>query len=115
MGGRGSSFGTQPLASYESFPISLRIGGGAGASADDKRERTKIVNSFLADAKPGNIYSTGNGIGSSGAQFEVVSFNRSPNKMGLRWTGSNRQPVALSRANVASFISNGAKLIKRGN
>lgn len=115
MGGRGSSFGTQPLASYDSFPVSLRIGGGKLATPEEKKQKTETVSRFMQDAKTGDVYSAGGGIGSSGAQFEVVAFNRSPNKMGLRWTGGNSRPVALSRANVASFIANGARLIKRKN
>lgn len=113
MGGRGSSFGTQPLASYDSFPVSLRIGGGKLATPEEKKQKTETVTRFMNDVKPGDVYSVGGGIGSSGAQFEVVPFNRSPNKMGLKWTGSNSRPVALSRANVASFIANGARLMKR--
>jgi len=113
MGGRGSSFSTQPLASYDSFPVSLRIGNGSLATSEEKKQKTETVTRFMKDAKPGDVYSAGGGIGSAGAQFEVVPFNRSPNKLGLKWTGSNRQAVALSRANVAIFIANGAKLVKR--
>lgn len=114
MGGRGSSFGVQALASYDSFPVSLRIGGGKLATPQEKKQKAETVTRFLNEAKAGNVYSTGAGIGSAGAQFEVVSFNRSPNKMGLKWSNSNTRPVALSRANIANYIANGARLIKQG-
>ena len=115
MGGRGGSFAQAPLTSYESFPVSLRIGGSKYATPEEKQKKTATVTRFMNDAQVGNVYSVGAGIGSTGgAQFEIVSFNRSPNKMGLRWIGSNSRAVALSRVNAASFIANGAKMVKRG-
>lgn len=112
MGGRGSSFGVQPVATYDSFPVSIRLGGKLATPAEKKQKRD-TVKRFMVDAQKGNVYAVGGGIGSTGAQFEVVHFNRSPNKLGLKWINSGRA-VAMTSANVASFIANGARMIKRG-
>lgn len=110
MGGRGSSSKFQATA-YPAFPVRIRLRGGAGASASDKAQKRAIVSRFLSEAKAGNVYSFGSGIMSGGGgQFEIVHFNRSPNKLGIR---SGGRTVALSRDNVAKFISNGATLIAR--
>lgn len=111
MGGRGSSFGVSALSTYDSFPVSVRLG--HSATPEEKKQKRDTVNRFMNEAKAGNVYAAGHGIGSSGSQFEIVHFNRSPNKLGLRWSNTGR-PVALSRSNVEKFISNGARLIKQG-
>ena len=108
MGGRGSMSGRN---SYPAFPVGARIFGGRGASPEDRAAKRSIVSRFMSEARPGNVYSIGGGIGSSGGdRFSVVSFNRSPNKMGRR---SGGRTVAMSRENVAKYISNGARLVGR--
>lgn len=110
MGGRGSS-SKFPTVSYPAFPVRVRIMGGAGASAEDKAQKRAIVTRFMSEAKEGNVYSLGAGIMSGGGeQFEIVRFNRSPNKLGIR---SNGRTIALSRSNAAKYIMNGATLIRK--
>ena len=110
MGGRGSA-SKFPTASYPAFPVGARIFGGAGASAEDKAQKRAIVTRFLSEAKEGNVYSVGAGIMSGGGDsFEIVHFNRSPNKLGIR---SGGRTIALSRANISKYIMNGATLIRK--
>lgn len=110
MGGRGST-SRFPTVSYPAFPVGARIFGGAGASAEDKAQKRAIVTRFLSETKEGNIYSVGAGIMSGGGErFEIVHFNRSPNKLGIR---SGGRTVALSRANIAKYIMNGATLVQK--
>lgn len=56
----------------------------------------------------------GGGFGSEtdNPEIEIVPYNRSPNKLGIK--SGKRQPVAMSRANVESFIFNGATLVRKG-
>lgn len=108
MGSRGSGSGR---SSYPAFPVGARLFGGRGASPADRAAKRSIVSRFMSEAKVGNVYSIGGGFGSSGGdRFSVVSFNRSPNKMGIR---SGGRTVAMSRENVAKYISNGATLVGR--
>ena len=108
MGSRGSGSGR---SSYPAFPVGARLFGGRGASPADRAAKRSIVSRFMSEARPGNVYSIGGGIGSSGGdRFSVVSFNRSPNKLGIR---SGGRTVAMSRENVAKYISNGARLVGR--
>ena len=108
MGGRGSS-SSLSAKSYPAFPVRARIMGGAGATAEDKAQKRAIVTRFLSEAREGNVYNTGTGILSSGGdKFEIVHFNRSPNKLGIR---SNGRTVALSRENAAKYIQNGVTLV----
>lgn len=110
MGGRGGT-SRLPKESYPAFPVGARIMGGAGASAEDKAEKRAIVTRFLSDAKEGNVYSIGAGImGGGGDRFEIVHFNRSPNKLGIR---SGGRTIALSRGNIAKYIMNGATLVSK--
>ena len=64
----------------------------------------------MNNAKEGDVYRLGNGFGTSGETFEIVHFNRSPNKLGIR---SGRRTIALNSANATKFLTNGARLIKR--
>lgn len=110
MGGRG---GTSRMvkASYPAFPVSTRMFGGAHASPDDRAQKRAIVTRFLSEAKEGNVYSIGGGFGSRGGeQFEIVHFNRSPNKLGIR---SGGRTIALSRENAAKYIMNGVTLVHK--
>ena len=110
MGSRGSGSGR---SSYPAFPVGARLFGGRGASSADRAAKRSIVSRFMSEAKVGNIYSMGGGIGSAGGErFSIVSFGRSPNKMGIR--SSSGRTVAMSRENVASYIANGARLVGRG-
>ena len=65
----------------------------------------------MKNAKEGDVYTTGGGVGSAGSKFKVV---RSRGKLGLAWErdGYYLRPVQMSRQNVEKFISNGAKLVK---
>lgn len=107
MGGRGSG-SKFVTVQYPAFPVGARIFGGKGASREDNAQKRAIVTRFMNEAKEGNKYRLGSGIGSGGEDFEVVHFNRSPNKLGIR---SGGRTIALSRANVAKYIANGATLI----
>lgn len=49
-------------------------------------------------------------MGGSASTFEVVSFNRSPNKLGIK---TGRGTVAMSRTNVEKWLSTGATLVSR--
>ena len=110
MGSRGSGSGR---SSYPAFPVGARIFGGRGASPADRSAKRAIVSRFMSEAKVGNIYSIGGGIGSAGGErFSVVSYGRSPNKMGIR--SSSGRTVAMTRENVSSYIANGATLVGRG-
>ncbi len=113
-GGKGGSVGIAsnnvPNISYPSLPFSTMF---KGASKEDVKEKNKIIKSFISNAKEGDKYSIGGGFGSSGAEIEIVHYNRSPNKLGIR-SGQNRV-VALSNVNVEKYIRNGARLIKRNN
>ena len=109
--GTGSS-GKQEKQSYSSFSWGFRLGGSSRESNEEKKQRRETVTRFMQNAKAGQTYQTGGGIGSGGGTFEVVDYNRSPNKLGLRYEGM--RPVAMSRANVEKYIAGGATLMKRG-
>ena len=107
MGGRGggSKFVT---VQYPAFPTGARIFGGKGATPEENAKKRAIVTRFMNEAKEGNKYRLGGGVGSGSEDFEIVHFNRSPNKLGIR---SGGRTIAMSRANVAKYISNGATLL----
>ena len=95
---------------YDKLPLSTQMFGGRYASKEDKAIKRATIKSFLDNAKVGNVYSTGSGFGSGGGKFEIVSYGRSPNKMGIR---SGGRVVALTSANVAKYIANGAQRVKK--
>ena len=98
--------------SYEGFPTGFMMGGRKYASPDDVKKIRETVSRFMKNAKEGDVYTTGGGIGSAGGiKFKVV---RSRGKLGLAWEkdGYYPRPVQMSRQNVEKFISNGAKLVK---
>lgn len=98
------------VKSFPAFPVKSRIFGGAGATPEDKKQTRDIVTRFMAEAKAGEAYAYGSGVGSSGGGFEIVPYNRSPNKLGIR---SGGRTVALSRTNAAAHIKNGVTLIPK--
>lgn len=108
MGGRGSAGLTTGV--YPKIPLSTRMFNGKHATKEEKAQKRNTVSRFMNEAKAGDVYRTGVGIGSRGDQFEIVSYNRSPNKLGIR---SGGRTVALSRGNVESYIGNGARLVFR--
>lgn len=108
-GGGGKSSGGGALSTYDRIPIVFRLGGSSYATKEEKAQRREILTKFMNEAKIGNVYITGNGLGSSGSEFKIVS---SRGKMALKWTNSNR-PVQLDRKNAESFIANGARLIRK--
>ena len=97
--------------SYERFPMEFKMGGREYASPDDVKKIRETVSRFMKNAKEGDVYTTGGGVGSAGSKFKVV---RSRGKLGLAWErdGYYLRPVQMSRQNVEKFISNGAKLVK---
>ena len=111
MGGRGGNSHLQPTLSYARLPIATLFKG--GGTPAEKKQRRDTISSFIKNAKAGDVYRQGTGFGSAGGQFEIVSYRRSPNGLGIRAVNSNRQAVALTSANVASFIQNGATLVSR--
>lgn len=96
---------------YDRIPRVFSFGGSKYATAEEKKQRKEIISRFMDEAKEGNVYSVGGGIGSSGgSKFKVV---RSRGKLALQWdNGGYSKPVEMSRANVEKYISNGAKLIQ---
>lgn len=109
MGGRGASSGRSGGgAAYERIPIPVLWGSG---TKEEKRQVRETVTRFINEAKVGNVYKVGTGIGSSGGDFTVVSHRGG---LGIKAVGSNRQPIKLTRSNVMQYIKNGATLIRRG-
>lgn len=107
--GRGSS--KAGGKTYERLPLSTLMFGGRGASPEDKAKKRSIIKSFMSDVAVGNVYKTGAGIGTPGETFEIVSYNRSPNKMGIK--SERGRSVALSTANLEGYLTNGATLLKK--
>lgn len=95
---------------YDRLPFSTLFRG--YATDEGKAQKRAIIKEFMSDAKVGNVYRSGSGVGSGGEEFEIVSYNRSPNKMGIRSVGSGRT-VALNSQNVTGYIKNGATLLRR--
>lgn len=107
MGGGKGGGGAQV---YDKFPISTVMFGGRNATNEEKAIKRETVKRFINEAKVGNVYKTGAGFGSGSGDFEIVHFNRSPNKMGIK---SGNRTVALTSTNVSKFIQNGARRIKK--
>lgn len=98
--------------SYGRFPTGFKMGGREHTSPDDVKKIRETVSRFMKNAKEGDVYTTGGGVGSAGGtKFKVV---RSRGKLGLAWEkdGYYLRPVQMSRQNVEKFISNGAKLVR---
>ena len=108
MGSRGSGSGRN---SYPALPVSTRMFGGRYASPADRSAKRAIVSRFMSEAKVGNVYSMGGFTSSGRERFSIVSYNRSPNKMGIRT--DRGKTVAMSRENVSKYIANGADLVGR--
>lgn len=99
--------------SYQRLPIVFRMGGARYASDEEKQQRRETITRFMNEAKVWNVYRLGGGIGSEGdtPEIEIVPYNSSPNKMGIK--SGNYRPVAMSRANVERYIANGATLVRK--
>lgn len=67
------------------------------------------VNNFIKNAKSGDVYRTGFGVGSSSDTFSITT--RGSNNLQIR--SSNGRQVQMNRENVKKWIMNGATLIKR--
>ena len=106
MGGRGSSSGLSTKTSYPRFSYAARMGRG---TPEEKKQMTKTITDFMKNAKDGDVFRTGGGIGSEGETFSITG---SGSKMKIR-TERGRS-VLMNRANVKSWIANGATLVKRG-
>lgn len=99
---------------YESFPYSFRVGGRKYASAEDVKKVKATVSRFMNEAKVGDIYEVGGGVGSAGgSRFQITERSGKPY---IGWIDSDGRrkgnPVQMSRSNVEKYISNGAKKIK---
>ena len=107
MGSRGAGSGRLPNLTYDRFPFATRWRG--GGTKEEKAQVTKTVTEFIKNAKAGDVYQLGGGIGSAGGEtFEITE--RGGGKLYIR---SGRNSVQLSRENVKKYIANGARLIKR--
>lgn len=105
MGGRGSSTNKTPNISYPRFSYSVRIGRG---SPEEKKQLSNTISDFMKNAKDGDLYRVGGGIGSGGETFSITG---SGSRMKIR-TERGRS-VKMNRENVKSWLLNGAALIKR--
>lgn len=99
-------------AAYARIPYSV-IANSRFATAEEKRVARESVTRFINSAKAGDVYELGGGVGSGGERIEIVTHRRSPNGLGIKAVGSPRQPVALNRANVLSYIKNGARKVRK--
>lgn len=109
-GAKGGRGGQGQIAAYPKIPIVFSVGGSKYASAEEKAQRRATITRFISEAADGNVYRTGSGVGSAGAEFEIVQRR---GKLAIQWVNSNHRAVDMSRANVESFIKNGAVLIRR--
>lgn len=110
---RNASSGGAGKSSYESFPVSFRVGGRKYAPEEDVKKVRETVSRFMKEAKVGDVFSVGGGIGSAGGQKFTVTTRRG--KPALAWMtkdGHYRNPVQMSRSNVEEFIRNGARKVK---
>ena len=105
MGGRGSSTVKTPNISYPRFSYSVRTGRG---TPEEKKVLSNTISDFMKNAKDGDVYRVGGGIGSRGETFSITG---SGSKMKIR--SERGRSVLMNRANVKSWIMNGASLIKR--
>lgn len=101
-----------PAVSFNAYPVTVRLGR-SYASATERAQASATRRAFIAQAQAGDQYRTGAGIGSAGADFEIVPYHRSPNGLGIRSVNGRGRPVALTGANVDRWIANGATLIHR--
>lgn len=99
-----------PAVSFDAYPVTVRLGRG---SAAERAQASSTRRAFIAQAQAGDQYRTGASIGSAGADFEIVSYHRSPNGLCIRSVNGRSRPVALTGANVDRWIANGATLIRR--
>lgn len=109
--GRGSSgAGGGGGLTYDRLPFAA-VFNPKYASKEELATKREIVSRFMSEADVGNVYLSSAGVGSSGSEFEIVSYRRSPNGKGIR---SGRRTVALTSANIVEYIKNGARLVHRG-
>jgi len=114
-GGNGKKPGvkSESSSSYESFPSSFKVGGRKYASPDEVKKVKETVTRFMENAKEGDIYSVGGGVGSAGGQRFAVS-KRGDGKLYIGWVDKDgmrrRKPVLMNRQNVEEYIKNGAKI-----
>lgn len=107
----GTNNATLPNISYDRLPYGAVLGGGRFATKDELKQKRVTIKSFIGNAKEGDVYRIGAGLGDSGGStFQIVHYNRSPNKLGIK---GGRNTVALNSTNAAKWIVNGATLIKR--
>lgn len=102
-----SAGGTKVGTKFNELPFSTQWFHGRYATKEEKAERRNTIKSFMDGARVGNVYRT-----TGGGEYEIVSYNRSPNKMGIRSLTSGRS-VALSSANVEKYFRKGAKMVRR--
>ena len=74
-----------------------------------KRLTQQIVDRFLEEAKEGNVYEAGAGLGNgNGSLFTIVRIRCG---LGIKYIGSSCKPDRLNRVNAIRYIKNGAKLV----
>ena len=111
MGG-GSGGVEKAISTYDSIPTVFRLSGSSYATKEEKLQRREILNKFMNEAEVGNVYQLSYSFGGD-SELKIVSMNRSPNKMGLKITGSRGNTLVLNRSNVEKLIYGGAKLIRK--
>lgn len=94
-----------PNISYPRFSYAVRTGRG---SPEEKKLLSNTISDFMKNAKDGDVYRIGGGVGSGGDTFSITG---SGSKMKIR--SSRGRSVLMNRTNVKSWILNGATLIKR--
>lgn len=98
---------------YEKIPYRARAAGGKYATPEENKQRRETISRFMKEAQTGDVYKVGGGVGSSGAEFKVIE--RGDGKKYLQWKSDGySKPVLMNRANVESYIANGAKKVADG-
>jgi len=82
-------------------------------SPEDRKKIRDTVSSFMKNAREGDVYKCGGGVGSAGgARFKVTTHRGAKALAWLHPDGHYSRPVQMSRTNVEEFIRNGVELEK---
>lgn len=93
---------------YPSLPLTAYYGI-KYATPEEKRLTKQIVDRFLKEAKAGNVYEAGVGLG--GTHCSLFTIVNHLGRLGIKNVGSNLKPIVLNRKNAIRYIKNGAKLV----
>lgn len=108
--------GGSATASYDRIPFSVRMSR-KHADPEEVKQARATVSRFMKEAKEGNVYEVGGGVGSKGGQRFEITTRGSGKDLYIGWIDENgrrsSRPVKMSRSNVESFIANGAKLVSK--